>query len=164
MHNSSVNVYVVSASTEDGSHSHSRLPGLAKPIAYIWENAFDSLCHGLPICNSSIIIAMRSSPKKVSESTDITFITIGDCIVLPTKWNILLELCIPFWIKHMTSYMFCNLNCPLRSWHNDIGSSPRPSPPHFHHVKTKHCGRGVVWFETSLPGSLYSVDYLTPKI
>ena len=56
---------IVSASVKGGSHSHSYLSGLAKPIAYIWENTFDSLCHRLPNCNSSVVIAIRSSPKEV---------------------------------------------------------------------------------------------------
>ena len=34
-------------------------PSWQKPIACIWENAFDGLCQGLPICYSSVVIAMR---------------------------------------------------------------------------------------------------------
>ena len=62
--NSSVNIFLVSASFEGASHTYPRIPtpllpspGWQKPIAYIWENGFNSLYSGLHIHYSSVIVA-----------------------------------------------------------------------------------------------------------
>ena len=62
MHNSGINIYLVSASIESASHTHLHLSWLVKLVLYIWENGFDGLYRKLHTCYH---LAMRSPLEKV---------------------------------------------------------------------------------------------------